>query len=48
MLEKTENEIMEVSGNAVSLKSGSVELVEIKHILEKAQLIFQEVKTYFY
>lgn len=42
-LEKTENEILQLSQNAVNLKSNYVELKEMKHVLEKAQVFLTEV-----
>ena len=41
-LEKTENEIMELSQNAVNLKTNYLELMELKHVLEKTQSFFYE------
>jgi V-type H+-transporting ATPase subunit a len=41
-LEKTENEIMESSQNAVNLKTNYLELVELRHVLEKTQGFFYE------
>ncbi|XP_077297070.1 V-type proton ATPase 116 kDa subunit a1-like isoform X2 [Arctopsyche grandis] len=41
-LEKTENEILELSHNAVNLKSNFLELTELKHVLEKTQVFFTE------
>ncbi|XP_034233898.1 V-type proton ATPase 116 kDa subunit a [Thrips palmi] len=41
-LEKTENEIVQLSQNAVNLKSNFVELQEMKHVLEKAQVFLTE------
>jgi hypothetical protein len=41
-LEKTENEIMELSQNAVNLKSNFLELTELKHVLEKTETFFAE------
>ena len=43
-LEKTENEILQLSQNAVNLKSNFVELKEMKHVLEKAQVFLTEVR----
>jgi V-type H+-transporting ATPase subunit a len=43
-LEKTENEIMELSQNAVNLKTNYLELIELRHVLEKTQgFFFEEV-----
>lgn len=39
-LEKTENEILELSHNAVNLKQNFLELTELKHVLEKAEAFF--------
>lgn len=41
-LEKTENEIMELSQNAVNLKTNYLELMELRHVLEKTQSFFFE------
>ncbi|XP_044727031.1 V-type proton ATPase 116 kDa subunit a1 isoform X2 [Chrysoperla carnea] len=41
-LEKTENEILELSHNAVNLKTNYLELTELKHVLEKTQVFFTE------
>lgn len=41
-LEKTEADIKEFSESAVSLKSNFLELTELKHVLEKTQLFFNE------
>lgn len=41
-LEKTENEILELSQNAVNLKSNYLELTELKHVLERTQSFFFE------
>lgn len=41
-LEKTESEIMELSQNAVNLKSNFLELTELTHVLEKTQTFFSE------
>ncbi|XP_070498169.1 V-type proton ATPase 116 kDa subunit a 1-like isoform X2 [Chironomus tepperi] len=41
-LEKTENEMMELSQNAVNLKTNYLELVELRHVLEKTQGFFYE------
>lgn len=40
--EKTENEILELSQNAVNLKSNFLELTELKQVLEKTQAFFAE------
>jgi V-type H+-transporting ATPase subunit a len=42
-LEKTENDILELSQNAVNLKSNYLELTELQHVLEKTQVFFTEV-----
>lgn len=39
-LEKTENEILELSQNAVNLKSNYLELTELRNVLEKTELFF--------
>jgi V-type H+-transporting ATPase subunit a len=44
-LEKTENEILELSQNAVNLKSNYLELVELRHVLDKTQIFFAEEET---
>lgn len=41
-LEKTENEILELSQNAVNLKSNFLELTELRQVLEKTQTFFSE------
>ncbi|XP_069674847.1 V-type proton ATPase 116 kDa subunit a 1-like isoform X2 [Periplaneta americana] len=41
-LEKTENEIIELSQNAVNLKSNFLELTELRHVLEKTETFFKE------
>lgn len=41
-LEKTENEMMELSQNAINLKTNYLELVELRHVLEKTQGFFYE------
>lgn len=40
--EKTENEILELSQNAINLKSNYLELTELKQVLEKTQSFFAE------
>ncbi|XP_046607212.1 V-type proton ATPase 116 kDa subunit a1-like isoform X1 [Neodiprion virginianus] len=42
-LDKTENDILELSQNAVNLKSNYLELTELRHVLEKTQIFFTEV-----
>lgn len=39
-LEKTENEINELSQNAVNLKTNYLELLELRHVLEKTKAFF--------
>ncbi|XP_015127661.1 V-type proton ATPase 116 kDa subunit a isoform X2 [Diachasma alloeum] len=41
-IEKTENDILELSHNAVNLKSNYLELTELRHVLEKTQVFFTE------
>ncbi|KAI5698923.1 hypothetical protein M8J75_013930 [Diaphorina citri] len=41
-LERTESEILELSQNAINLKSNYLELTELKHVLEKTQTFFHE------
>ncbi|XP_025270283.1 V-type proton ATPase 116 kDa subunit a [Camponotus floridanus] len=41
-LEKTENDIQELSQNGVNLKSNYLELTEFQHVLEKSQVFFSE------
>jgi V-type H+-transporting ATPase subunit a len=41
-LEKTENEIMELSQNAVNLKTNYLELMELRHVLDKTQGFFYD------
>lgn len=44
-IEKTENDILELSQNAVNLKSNYLELMELRHVLEKTQVFFTEVAS---
>lgn len=44
-LEKTENEIMELSQNAVNLKTNYLELMELRHVLEKTRGFFYEEES---
>ncbi|XP_035742943.1 V-type proton ATPase 116 kDa subunit a1-like isoform X1 [Vespa mandarinia] len=46
-LEKTENDILELSHNAVNLKSNYLELTELWHVLEKTQVFFTENQESF-
>ncbi|KAJ8971707.1 hypothetical protein NQ317_006009 [Molorchus minor] len=41
-LEKTEGDIKELSESAVNLKSNFLELTELRHVLEKTQVFFNE------
>lgn len=41
-LEKTENEIMELSQNAINLKSNFLELTELRNVLERTHTFFSE------
>ena len=41
--EKLENELKEVNSNAETLKRNYLELTELKHILKKTQVFFDEV-----
>nr|CAD7401631.1 unnamed protein product [Timema cristinae] len=41
-LEKTESEILELSHNAINLKSNYLELTELRHVLEKTAAFFTE------
>lgn len=41
--EKLENELREVNQNAEALKRNFLELTELKHILKKTQVFFDEV-----
>ncbi|XP_058791163.1 V-type proton ATPase 116 kDa subunit a1 isoform X2 [Phymastichus coffea] len=41
-IEKTEHDILELSQNAVNLKSNYLELMELRHVLEKTQVFFTE------
>jgi len=41
--EKIENELREVNSNAEALKKNFLELTELKHILRKTQVFFDEV-----
>ena len=45
--EKLENELREVNQNAETLKRNFLELTELKHILRKTQVFFDEVRTFF-
>lgn len=42
--EKLENELREVNQNAEALKRNFLELTELKHILRKTQVFFDEVR----
>lgn len=42
--EKLENELREVNQNAEALKKNYLELTELKHILRKTQVFFDEVR----
>lgn len=44
--EKLENELKEVNSNAETLKRNYLELTELKHILKKTQVFFDEVWPY--
>lgn len=44
-LEKTENEIMELSQNAVNLKTNYLELMELRFVLERTQTFFCEEES---
>jgi predicted AAA+ superfamily ATPase len=44
--EKLENELREVNQNAEALKRNFLELTELKHILKKTQVFFDEVSFY--
>ncbi|GAB0096471.1 V-type proton ATPase subunit a [Sergentomyia squamirostris] len=44
-LEKTENEILELSQNAVNLKSNYLELTELRQVLEKTQGFFSDQES---
>ncbi|KMQ94637.1 vacuolar proton translocating atpase subunit a isoform 1 [Lasius niger] len=46
-LEKTENDIQELSQNGVNLKSNYLELMEFQHVLEKTQVFFTENQDSF-
>ncbi|XP_012230815.1 V-type proton ATPase 116 kDa subunit a 1 isoform X2 [Linepithema humile] len=41
-IEKTENEIQELSQNGMNLKSKYIELTELRHVLEKTHMFFTE------
>jgi V-type H+-transporting ATPase subunit a len=43
--EKLENELREVNQNAEALKRNFLELTELKHILRKTQVFFDEVSA---
>lgn len=45
--EKLENELREVNQNAEALKRNYLELTELKHILRKTQVFFDEVTFLF-
>lgn len=45
-LEKTENEILELSQNAVNLKSNFLELTELRQVLEKTQTFFSDQDSF--
>lgn len=44
--EKLENELREVNQNAEALKRNFLELTELKHILRKTQVFFDEVSSF--
>lgn len=44
--EKLENELREVNQNAEALKRNFLELTELKHILRKTQVFFDEVSWF--
>ncbi|XP_057330426.1 V-type proton ATPase 116 kDa subunit a1 isoform X1 [Microplitis mediator] len=44
-IEKTEHDILELTHNAVNLKSNYLELSELQHVLEKTQVFFTESKN---
>lgn len=46
--EKLENELREVNQNAEALKRNFLELTELKHILRKTQVFFDEVSHIFF
>lgn len=46
--EKLENELREVNHNAEALKRNFLELTELKHILRKTQIFFDEVIILFF
>lgn len=46
--EKLENELREVNQNAEALKRNYLELTELKHILRKTQVFFDEVRFRFF
>jgi hypothetical protein len=43
--EKLENELREVNQNAEALKRNFLDLTELKHILRKTQVFFDEVRS---
>ncbi|XP_014203857.1 V-type proton ATPase 116 kDa subunit a-like [Copidosoma floridanum] len=45
-IEKTENDILELSQNALSLKSNYLELTELRHVLERTQVFFSEEEAH--
>ncbi|CAG9773066.1 unnamed protein product [Ceutorhynchus assimilis] len=47
-LEKTEGDIKELTENSVSLKSNYLELIELRHVLEKTQQFFNEEESIGY
>lgn len=44
-MEKTENEILELSQNAVNLKQYYLELTELKYVLKKTEAFFAAADT---
>ena len=46
--EKLENELKEVNSNAEALKRNYLELTELRHILKKTQVFFDEVCALHY
>lgn len=47
MLDQLEHDLLEVNSNKDALRKNFLELIELKHILIKAQAFFEEVCIHF-
>ena len=45
--EQLENEMKDSNGNFEAMKKGLLELTELKHILRKTQVFFEEVRLIY-